>query len=137
MKFKLDIYTWPAMCGVDPGIRSTNHETPEGASKHVASQTEPFAHAVLQSETTPGVFNPCDWDGNLLNPGQRWPHRLGVNGQHPAVESLKMDWDTLIALVQEQYDGTRGMMDIAGELLKERHPDVHGWAHDLAWAAAE
>jgi len=125
------------MCGVNPQIRSTNHETPEDAIAHLDSQAVPFAHAVLQVETEPGNFAPCDWGGNLLGQKQHWPHRIGANGQHPAVTALEIDWDTLVAIIRDQYDGSKSMLDIAGELLKERHPDVHGWAHDLAWAAAE
>lgn len=135
--FKLDVYTWPAMCGVDPKIRSSFHVRAIDAVEHLDTrQSEPYAYAVLQREAEQGRFEPCDWAGEPLGRGQSWPKRTGENGMHPAVASLEMDWDTLVAIVREQYDGTRGMMDIANELLVERHPDVYGWARDLAWAAA-
>lgn len=137
MEFQLDIYTWPAMTGVNPEIRSSRHETAQNAVTHLEAESQPYAYAVLLREIEKGRFEACDWDGQLLIREQQWPQRTGENGTHPAIFALKEDWDNLIALVRNQYDGTRGMICIAGELLGKRHPDVQGYAKKLAWAAAE
>ena len=134
MKFQLDIYTWPAMTGINPELRSSRHETPEDAIAHLEAENQPYAYAVLLKETERG-FEPCNWDGQPVM-GRQWSHRLGTNGDHPAVIALKNDWENLIALVRSQYNGTRGMIDIADELLRKRFPNVYGYASMLAWAAA-
>jgi hypothetical protein len=136
MKFLLDIYTWPAMSGINPKVRSSHHETPDEASLHLEAQTEPYAYAVLQREIEQGHFEPCDWEGQPLAAIQQWPHRMGTNGDHPAVTALKNDWRNLVNLVYNQYDGTKGMIDIADKLLRERHPYIYGYASILAWEAA-
>lgn len=134
MKFKLDIYTWPAMSGINPEIRHSVHETPDKAIAYLEAETEPYAYAVLQREVEKGRFEPCDWEGKLIV--KQWPYRMGTNGDHPAVIALKNDWGNLIALIRSQYDGTRGMIDIALELLNERHPEIWGYAEKLAWEVA-
>ena len=136
MKFQLDIYTWPAMTGVNPEVRSSQHETPQDAIKCLEAESQPYAYAVLQQAIETELV-PCDWGGQLLGTRQEWPRRMGANGTHPAVVALQEDWENLVNLVRTEYDGSRGMIDMAGELLQERHPDVQGYAEKLARAAAE
>jgi hypothetical protein len=139
-QFRLDIYTWPAMMGVDPQMRTSYHDTPESARVHVEMQTEPFYHAVLLKRF-PGGHLPANWQGEAITDQKAsWPHISGTNGDHPAVIALKQDWPSLVTEVRRIYaekNGAVGMVYIAGDLLRERHPDVHGWSDQLGWAATD
>jgi len=135
-KFRLDIYTWPAMQGVNPQMRTTLHETPEEAVAYLETQTEAYAYASLQRPIE-GGHTPCDWQGQSIDAGGKWPLRHGTSGQHPAVVALKADWYRLIERVREIHREHGGaMVDIAADLLAVRHPQTHSWATNLAWEAA-
>ena len=130
--YELDIYTWPAMMGVNPQLRKSRHETPDAAIAHLDAQTEPYAYAVLLRQTEPGSWTPCDWNGEYVETS--WPYRRGANGDHPSVVALREDWDNLIELVRkakERRPGT-GTIDIAREILDERHPEICGYSERLA-----
>lgn len=135
MKFQLDIYTWPALQGVKPCIRTSSHESSQDAKMHLAKQAEPYAYAVLLKWES-GTFIPCDWNGNMV-PSSNWPQRIGMNGDHPAVIALRADWQNLIAEVRYLHAiAQEPMIDIASEVLQARHPNVMGYAERLAWDAA-
>jgi len=135
-KYQLDIYTWPCACGIDPKIRTTHHDTPQDAITHLHSISKPYSHAVLLIRIE-GVGNhPCDWDGNKLYSGRKWPRRTGMNYRelHPDLKKLKDDYIFLMDEITRRHAaGERGgTIHIASKLLRERHPDIVGWAGTLA-----
>lgn len=133
--YRLDIYTWPAATGVDAEIRTTYHETPEDAVDAVMCQTEPFSYAVLQRRSMTG-WQPCEWDGTDVIGA--WPTIHGTNGDHPAAVAMKSDWPEMLRLVRAEHAHTgKPMIDIAGRLMRERHPQIVGFTEKLAWQAAE
>jgi len=84
-----------------------------------------------------GVWVPCDWDGQVVSSADEWPKRRGTNGEHPAYLALKQAWGGLVAQVRDIHKRQGGaMIDIAGCLLREHHPETFGWAERLAWEAA-
>ena len=136
-EYQLDIYTWPAMSGINPEIRTTYHDKPEEALAHVESQKTPYAYATLQQKTQAG-YAPCGWKGERIGHNETWPRIDGTNRQHPKVTALKKDWHMLVEMVRARHQTSENaMIDIALEILKQRHPDIVGYAEHLAWDAAE
>ena len=139
MKFMLDIYTWPAMEGANPDVDSTTHDALEIARDYLDSFSRPYSHAVLQHEVETGKFAPCNWDGNPIAQHAEWPMIHGANygRSHPAVEAVRADFDNLAKETYSIWEASGGaMIDIAADLLKSRHPEICGWAKEIAWAAA-
>lgn len=136
--YELDIYTYPACCGIDPKTRRTRHTSPQGAIGHLERQTEPYAYAVLSVRIETEI-RPCDWDGAPIADWTEWPHKNGTNGHHPSYVALRKDWGNLVAIVRSRYDAGEkegGTIAIAAKVLAERHPDIQGWAHCLGWEAS-
>ena len=135
--FKLDIYTWPTLRGVECGYRTSYHETPVSAILYLESQVEPFAYAVLL-KSEPGGHFPCDWEGRRINANEEWPRLVGTNGEHPAYVAVMADWKNLLAAVQREATKTgEGIVVVAHRLLNERHPRVTMLCERLAREAYE
>lgn len=135
-EYRLDIYTWPAARGVPVNMRTSYHQTPAEARQHLDAQTEPYAYATLAIIEQSGMVA-CDWEGRKIDRTEDWPSINGTNGEHPAYLALRRDWPHLVSEIRRIYAEThRPMIDIAGELLRARHPETHSWSEHLAWEAA-
>ncbi len=138
--YLLTIETWPIGLGAPVQSRESYHDTTQEAIAHLDAQTEPYAYAYLQ-QRVPGVgYYPCDWQGNSIGPGRKWPDRKGTNGQHPALIAYLKDEDRLVAevlrrwLAQPQREilagyGTTmirpvGLVSFAVDVLREFHPEI-------------
>lgn len=132
--FRLDIYTYNAMEGVNPEVRTTTHGTPEDAEKHLVVQNLPYAYAVL-SKQNPQGYAPCDWNGNFVLGGE-WPKRKGTNGSHPNVVALRSAWSSLTEETRRRWNNSdSSMLEIASDVLSERFPEISGYSERLALAA--
>ncbi len=133
MKYRLDIYTGPAMTGIDPQVRSTTHATPDEAIEHLNAETEPYSHAVLMRGSSP-----CYWNGrSIINPYAKWPKKTGANWgvTNPDLAAYETDKPFLIEQIRQTHNQTgQGMIHIAHDLLQERHPNVT-LSEKLGWEA--
>lgn len=137
MTYRLEIYTWPALGGVDCQCRTTNHDSPGEAVAHLDAETTPYSYAVLSKHHFFG-WDPVGWHGEAVYSGQDWPKKMGANRgvTHPALVAYQEDKSWLIREIRRiQKKRGGGMIDIAHDLLQERHPKV-GLADQLGWQAA-
>jgi len=134
-KYRLDIYTWPTLMGVDPQIRTSYYDSPQDAQRQVKAQPA-FSYAALQINEG-GNYYPCNWSGERIQEGDRWPLIYGTNRKHPAIVALESDWDNMIKLVISGVETGKGAIIVASRILEKRHPDVVGYSEKLAAAAME
>lgn len=134
--YRLDIYTWPAVQGIDAQVRTSFYDTPQEAVMWLDLQHEPYAYAALQAKNNTG-YAPCGWNGEPLSGGV-WNVRYGTNGDHPAIIALRADWGNMVnMIVAEYWKSYQAMIEIASRILGGRHPEVTGYAEPLALQAAD
>jgi hypothetical protein len=136
MQYKLEIYTWPACPGVTYEKRESFHDTPFSALAALEMETGPY-HGAQLFDVAGGDEIPCDWDGSHGGLYDRKGYVKGTNGKHPIHIALQADWKTMVEMVREERKRTgEPMMDIAHNLLAERHPYAIILSGHLAWDAA-
>jgi hypothetical protein len=140
MKFRLDIYTWPACSGIDVEMITKIFDSAQEAYEFAQNvDKDTYAYASLQRSTDIG-FAPCRWDGRFCIPSEKWPVIFGNHKDHPVIADLKLHESDIIAEIRQRYDAGEkigGMIEIAGKIIRERYPQTSGWSKRLARKAAD